>query len=245
MSWNHQATKEEGGQVTITLNNYPDECPQCHHKGTFTPVVLFLNRTKFNSNRVEVVFRCSNSKCYEVFLGYYRETANRTNTYVINHLKPEEHTKKDFSGMIMGISDDFSVIYNQALSAENSDLDQVCGPGYRKALEFLIKDYLIQKTSAESEHEKIKKEALGVCISDRIEDRSIKEVAKRAVWLGNDETHYVRKWGEKDLQDLKNLIDLTIHWMEAEALTATLLKDMPKGGSLKTEDNPSVKEAKK
>jgi len=37
----------------------------------------------------------------------------------------------------------------------------------------------------------------------------------------------MRKWGEQDLQDLKKLIDLTVHWMEAEALTNQLLTAMP------------------
>lgn len=62
---------------------------------------------------------------------------------------------------------------------------------------------------------------------NRIKDSNIKEVAKRAAWLGNDETHYMRKWGAQDLQDLKKLIDLTVHWMEAEALTNQLLTAMP------------------
>ena len=36
----------------------------------------------------------------------------------------------------------FLTIYNQSLSAEDNNLDQIAGIGYRKALEFLIKDYL-------------------------------------------------------------------------------------------------------
>jgi hypothetical protein len=35
-------------------------------------------------------------------------------------------------------------------------------------------------------------------------------MAKRAIWLGNDETHIVRKWEKKDLQDLKSLICITV-----------------------------------
>lgn len=38
-------------------------------------------------------------------------------------------------------------------------------------------------------------------------------MAERATWLGNDETHYVRKWENKDLKDLKNLIDLTVYFI--------------------------------
>jgi hypothetical protein len=32
-------------------------------------------------------------------------------------------------------------------------------------------------------------------IEEYIDDSDLKEIAKRAIWLGNDETHIVRKWG--------------------------------------------------
>ena len=38
----------------------------------------------------------------------------------------------------------------------------------------------------------------------------VASLAERDVWLGNDETHYVRKWEGKDVQDLKLLIKLTV-----------------------------------
>lgn len=34
------------------------------------------------------------------------------------------------------------------------------------------------------------------------------------MWLGNDETHYVRRWEEKDLSDLKRLISMTVSWID-------------------------------
>ena len=66
---------------------------------------------------------------------------------------------------------------------------QICGTGYRKSLEFLIKDYLIS-TLPEDQHEAIKNKFLNNCIRDNISNINIKTVASRAVWLGNDETHY-------------------------------------------------------
>jgi hypothetical protein len=51
-------------------------------------------------------------------------------------------------------------------------------------------------------------------------------MAKRATWLGNDETHYVRTWEGKDLKDLKTLIRLTIHWVEMEAETERYEQEM-------------------
>jgi hypothetical protein len=54
-------------------------------------------------------------------------------------------------------------------------------------------------------------------------------MAARAAWLGNDETHYGRKWEGKDLTDLKKLISLTLNWIQAEELTQDVIADMPEG----------------
>ncbi|MGH9690457.1 MAG: hypothetical protein ACRD4C_05105 [Candidatus Acidiferrales bacterium] len=64
--------------------------------------------------------------------------------------------------------------------------------------------------------------------SQYVKNEKVKAIAARAVWLGNDETHYTRKWEDKDLEDLKNLIQLTVHWIEMEKMTASVLKEMPK-----------------
>lgn len=74
-------------------------------------------------------------------------------------------------------------------------------------VEFLIKDYTIKK-HPEKEDE-IRKALLGKCIQNYISVTKIKECAKRATWIGNDETHYVRKWKDKDVKDLKILIQLS------------------------------------
>jgi hypothetical protein len=103
----------------------------------------------------------------------------------------------------------------------------ICGPGYRKALEFLIKDYVIG--SIPDKAAEVKRLLLGRCIQEYVGDGKVKLVAARAVWLGNDETHYERKWEDKDLNDLKTLIGLTVHWIEMDELTKKALKDMPEG----------------
>ena len=51
-------------------------------------------------------------------------------------------------------------------------------------------------------------------------------MAKGAIWLGNDETHYERKWVDKDIDDLKTLIDLTLHWINYETLTEQYKESM-------------------
>jgi hypothetical protein len=226
MAHSHVAKSASGGNHSVTFNVMPDECPQCHTKGTFHPLELYYNAYGHGDRKLEITYRCPNSNCYEVFIAYYEMVPNRS-AYALRRTAPTQYVARPFSDTIKAISPDFPKIYNQAQKSETDGQDLICGPGYRKSLEFLIKDYLIGKATKIEDKEAIKKEQLGAAIASRIQDANIKGVAKRAAWLGNDETHYTRKWESKDLQDLKMLIDLTVHWMEAEALTAQLLKDMP------------------
>jgi hypothetical protein len=123
------------------------------------------------------------------------------------------------------ISKSFCNIYEEAHKAEEFGLSQICGVDYRKPLEFLIKDYVIRNHPADKAA--IEAIMLGQCIENYITDPRIKEVAKRATWLGNDETHYQRRWLDKDLTDLKTMISLVLHWVETEHLTEEALKSMP------------------
>ena len=92
-----------------------------------------------------------------------------------------------------------------------------------------MKDYLIkQKPDKETE---IRKNFLGKCIELYVDDINIKVCAERATWLGNDETHYERKWEDKDIKDLKNLIELTVTWIELNIRTKNYLEEMAEGRS--------------
>lgn len=75
--------------------------------------------------------------------------------------------------------------------------------------------------------EAIKRTLLGPLIKDRVNDANVKRCAERAVWLGNDETHYERKWQGKDIGDLKKLIVLTVNWVHNSLLTDALVAGMP------------------
>jgi hypothetical protein len=221
------AITTENGNENVTLLSVPDECPQCHSRVSPERGQAFMNRHSTNPRGIlEVMFRCPHERCREVFVAYYSSTASQ-NVFKLEKTAPASHQSASSSETIRTISGDFIKIYDQAHHAEELGLDQICGVGYRRALEFLIKDYLLAKASDEAEKDIIRKEFLGTAISKRITDTNIKGVAKRAVWLGNDEAHYIRKWEQKDLNDLKKLIALTVHWMEAEALTDQLYKDMP------------------
>ncbi len=87
--------------------------------------------------------------------------------------------------------------------------------------------YLISKTTDDAQREQDQAEDVGPCIADDVADDRIKNVARRAAWLGNDETHYVRLWEDRDIEDLKRSIELTVRWIEMELETEEALAAMP------------------
>lgn len=207
----------DAGQVNV--EGHPNKCPFCHQ--LITPAYLYGHR---NDLIMEVTLICPNQLCRKSFIGYYFMQSHQ-NFHFNGKTSIGNLVGKNFSGTIKSISENFITIFNQAFSAEQQELTEICGVGYRKALEFLIKDYIISNKPAEKE--KVEKKLLGACISEYVDDNRIKSVAKRAVWLGNDETHYIRKWEGKNLEDLKKLIELTVHWIEMETLTAGFEREMP------------------
>jgi len=209
-----------GGRIN-NINGAPQKCPYCHK--TIVPIELYGHIIN-TARELEVIFICPNFDCYRSFIAYYIYVGNSNYNYR-GFTSIGNTEDKIFTENLLKISKSFVTIYNQAYTAEQYKLDEIWGVGYRKALEFLIKDYL--KINKPNEIEDIEKKPLGKCINDYVDDIKIKTVAKRAVWLGNDETHYTRKWEEKDLKDLKILIDLTVHWIEMETLTKTFEEEMP------------------
>jgi len=212
------------------LDKYPDECPFCHQGIIPTHT---LGGDIGNDNIGRVFLRCVKHNCRECFIAYYEPTnfviTGGYKLYKFTHTSIGKKKTKEFHKSIFDISPSFVEIYNQAFSAEQYNLMEVCGVGYRKALEFLIKDFAI-KNNPEGHAEAIKIGLLGRVIKDYIKDdigSRIKIVASKAVWIGNDETHYVRKWEDKDLNDLKSLIDLTLTMIQADSDFKELQKSMP------------------
>jgi hypothetical protein len=220
-----------GGQDRVAVDKAPDNCPICHL--AIVPIDLAV-AIQCNLNGfpcVERILQCPNEKCQHLFIAQYIRIQKAH--FELRSCVPLELISSPQSKTISAISPDFYNIYEQADKAERRGLVLVAGPGYRKALEFLIKDYIISQFTEEDADKKaahiaaVEKQPLGPCIQQYVMDGRIMEISKRAVWLGNDETHYVRKWEGKDLEDLKRLISITLHWVEMEKHTAEIIKDMP------------------
>ena len=149
------------------VDRFPNECPYCHK--IISPILITHNKS---SKGVELIFSCSNQQCQKAFIGFY--ASEQLNNFNLFDVSIGEVKDVVFSENIICISPSFSKIYNQANFAEQNKLYEICGVGYRKALEFLIKDFLIMKNPENEKSIKIK--ALGKCISEDIEDVRIKMV---------------------------------------------------------------------
>lgn len=229
MSIRIEVPSDEGGRKEVHIERYPDTCPLCHY-GIEPRYQGLAYLSEGLDGRLELIFQCPRRKCLAFFISRYFQTPGLAGSgyfYRYRGSFPAEPLTQEFSKHITEISPMFCEIFNQSQNAERRGWKLIAGPGYRKALEFLVKDYLCRLRSADAD--KIKSMQLGSCIEEFVDNDKVKEVARRAAWLGNDETHYVRKWEDKDLEDLKKLIELTVHWIEMEEMTRSVLKEMPEG----------------
>lgn len=210
----------EGIKVTTTYTT-PKECPLCH--SAIEPVI-YGGSIDGEKHVAYLTLHCGCRNCYNSFLAKYRilnfsfddyPRVNYDTSFIRS--EPKYFVKIKFDEKIELVSPSFVEIYNQSKIAEEKNLTHLCGIGYRKSLEFLIKDFAIYLNP--DDKDEIISKSLAKCINDYIENKKLKTVATAAAWIGNDETHYIKKHQDYNLKDLKNFIVATVSYIITE-LTA-------------------------
>ena len=198
--------------------SHPDICPICN-KG-IVPKVISAVACYGGPDIVNVAMLYLCPSCYQAFLSVSRCLSEPYPSLRIPvetrtlYVAPQKYFREEFEPEIRTLSPQFVEIYNQAAEAEASNLDELAGIGYRKALEFLVKDFCIHKNPDSADE--IKSTMLGACIKKWIDDKRINTLAERAVWIGNDETHYVRKHTDLDIKDMKRFLKALLGFIAAE-----------------------------
>jgi hypothetical protein len=217
------------GNNDFDVDKIPDHCPMCHH-GVLPKTIggSVITRESHRGDTVQGLFVCPRDECQRVFIGLYLQDQGHYHrpegVFKLRYSTPRSAQQPEVSDEIDTISPEYKNVLAQSSSAEHYNLDQIAGMGYRKALEYLIKDYCCHKHP--NQVKKIRGLFLSNCINDFVEDKNVQECSKRASWLGNDETHYVRKWEGKDIEDLKILLRLTEAWISNNLLTDKYMADM-------------------
>lgn len=195
---------------------YPNRCPICHYHGDIAFIHSFQTK-----DGVQIIYQCPYQDCRGYFIGYYGPPIKKE----LIKLLPTKPDINQFPEAITEISPMFISIFTEAETARQLGLDQIAGAGLRKAFEFLIKDYA--KVLSPDRSKEIEVTYSGNVVKEFIADKRIQAVAERTLWLGNDETHYLRKWEKHDLNDLLNLIKITVSWIEIERTSQKYMDEMP------------------
>lgn len=196
--------------ASITVKSVPQiECPFC--KSMIEPILLAaFSKTEDGERHFLSLFPCC---CGNYFVSC-KETG--TSLDALSGWKVGKFPTvrpKVFSPVIRTISPTFETIYNEALIAQKQGLLNICGGGYRKALEFLVYDYVIYKNPTETDAIR-KVGQLANVVEKYIDNKTLKAHLTAASWLGNDQLHFERKHVGLQIQDLISFIDDVVSEIE-------------------------------
>lgn len=161
---------------------YPGICPICHT--VIVPVPLYGHFDDQKGENFSVMFSCPHGHVFEGKYSCFDKNS------ALNGTLPKAIHNEKFSEYIRSISEEFVEVYNESLEAEQLGLNSICGAGYRKAIEYLVKSYCASKDPENSNA--IWGEPLGATIN-RIDDERMRAVSFAAKEIGNDQTHTVIK----------------------------------------------------
>lgn len=114
------------------------------------------------------------------------------------------------------ISPRFIRLYADSERVYSDNMFELAGSGFRNALEILIKDYAIVELGEDKD--KISKMDLFTAIDKFLPDPMLKNAADVVRILGNDYTHYERKYEQYDVDLLKTYLDIFIKRIDANYL---------------------------
>ena len=210
----------------VIIDKEPDTCPVC--KQGIDPIWLQAHgkgggTSPNDGYEIQSIYKCPRIECQAIFTAYYTSPSyygyRRNENYVFlneSFIIPYKKSA-DFDTEIEKLSPSFIKIFNQAKRADENGLDEICGGGYRKALEFLIKDFVLLYDPKSKKE--VEQHSLGWVIANKVQSERIQITAGLAKDVGNDEVHYIRKMETLSVEDLKKLITLTTHWIVDELLT--------------------------
>lgn len=193
--------------------DFINECPHCN-KGIRINI-LKIHIEEFDGTKfVNLICQCP--LCHEIFFAQY-DFEMILDPFGFPKFRPEPiyyPSKQQIPVVekeIETLSPNFLDAFRQATMIEQLKYSDLAGLAYRRAFEFLIKDYVIS-LMPDKEEEIINDSSVSNIINNRIPETrefvQLKEISKRVWWLGSDYAHYKKHYIDKDILDLKQCIDI-------------------------------------
>lgn len=196
-----------------TISVYkPSKCNYCN-KGIDLIYCRSFIADFYSEKILCVLYKCP--ICQQLIICKYNLQLGLYDTMLGGPISPFETlggagVSQEFSNEINELSPSFVKIFNDAYRAEQVGLTEVVGLGYRRAFEFLIKDYAIGKENDEAKKENIKKMQLSQVVNTYFPDGKVKDLLVRAAWIGNDFSHYESRHFNIKLEDLRKLVLISV-----------------------------------
>lgn len=209
-------------EIEISYNSFNSiNCPYCN-----TLQRPIYRNSIYANNKLYLLCYCE--ECKKVYISEYECESipilhtTRFNIKIKSFTRayPNDFKHSTFDDYINSLSPMFIKVYDQSLTANSFGLDEIAGMGFRKALEFLVKDYAISLFP--SEKDKIEKMHLSDVI-DKINYQPITEIAKPCIKVLNDETHYFRKFEKVEVDNINKLILAIVGILSAKALASEIV----------------------
>ena len=143
----------------------PNICPHCHVVNEPELKHFEWTTSLENVSQLLSLWRCTNKKCERKFAALYEQITDFDYELIrfLDGYPKGPDWPKPIENLKSGNSDDkpnageepvqtrFIKTYLQSLIAENDGLNEIAGMGYRKAIEYLVKDWAIQENPEESQ----------------------------------------------------------------------------------------------
>lgn len=178
----------------IAPNVFPQQCPVCLHDIQLKPLCKTTG-----SNGQMWLFQCPRQQCRAVFSLLFHKDGK------LAELPSSDQTFFD-KEELSKISEHFVETYDQAEKAERLKLTEIYGEAYRKATEYLVKDFLIKFGNLNKNEDQILKMNLSDA-AKKLPDKRLVDLALASTWLGNDQTHPLQKHPEYGVKELKKFIE--------------------------------------
>lgn len=192
----------------------PNTCPHC---GKGIAPIVHTSDASAKKDRVAFILSCPICEHFFFSTHTIQKLPDDTLLSVLETVLPYRKPDSLIPEILRQAYPYFYQIYDQATEAETHGLDKISGMAYRKALEILVKQYLIKQIPNEEEH--ILKESLGKSI-DRIPLESIRNLAKAISWIGNDQTHMLQRHPDYKVPEMKRFMSALCHLITLEQIAA-------------------------
>lgn len=189
----------------------PAICPHCGF-GT-DAIVKENNYYSFNDGRL-LTSVCECTACHKSFFFACENPGTNTDDAPMVCMYPSTQIEPYKNENLAAISERFIDMYNQALQAEYNQNFELAAIGFRSSLEILVKDYAIQELGEPAET--VAKQSLCNAIATYLQQADLVNTADVVRILGNDYTHYKRKYPEHDFVLLKKYMEIFLSQIEVK-----------------------------